>query len=57
MDKGQEREAVLIIATLDTKSEEVIYINQRIQKTGLDVVRFALAFNLKAVWANIGYCF
>ena len=38
MDKGQERKAVLIIATLDTKGEEVNYIKQRIQKTGLDVV-------------------
>jgi len=38
MDKGQEKKAVLIIATLDTKSEEMIYIKQRIQQSGLNVV-------------------
>ena len=34
----KERRAVLIIATLDTKSEEIIYLKNRIEQNGLSVV-------------------
>jgi uncharacterized protein (UPF0261 family) len=34
----QEKRAVLIIATLDTKSQEVAYIKKRIEDEGFDVV-------------------
>jgi len=35
MDTASSKRVVLIIATLDTKSEEVIYLNQRIAENGL----------------------
>jgi uncharacterized protein (UPF0261 family) len=35
---GKEKKSVLVIATLDTKSEEVIYLKNRIEENGLDVV-------------------
>lgn len=38
MGAGQEQKAVLIIATLDTKSEEVMYLKNRIEENGLHVV-------------------
>lgn len=38
MGAGKEKKSVLIIATLDTKSEEVIYLKNRIEENGLHVV-------------------
>jgi uncharacterized protein (UPF0261 family) len=38
MGAGQEQKAVLIIPTLDTKSEEVMYLKNRIEENGLHVV-------------------
>ncbi len=38
MGAAKEKKRVLVIATLDTKSEEVIYLKKRIQENGLDVV-------------------
>ena len=38
MGAGKIKKSVLIIATLDTKSEEVIYLKNRIEENGLDVV-------------------
>ena len=38
MGAEQEKKAVLIIATMDTKGEEVIYLKNRIEENGLGVV-------------------
>ena len=38
MGAGKVKKSVLIIATLDTKSEEVIYLKNRIEENDLDVV-------------------